>query len=67
MPDFTYSGEDDRYYPSLALTVHPGDRVTLDADPGDGRFSPAGAGAFIPPPVVDTPDPTPADSPEVGN
>jgi hypothetical protein len=38
MPDFTYSGEDARYYPSLSLSVAPGDTVTLDFDPGDGRF-----------------------------
>lgn len=67
MTDFTYSGDDVRYYPSLALEVHPGDRVTLDADPGDGRFAPA-EGAPTPLPVSDSaPDPEPADIPEVGN
>lgn len=61
MPDFIYSGDDVRYYPSLALDVHPGDRVTLDADPGDGRFVPA-KGSRTPLPVSDS-----ADTPEVGN
>lgn len=71
MPDFTYSGSDERYYPSLSLSVAPGDTVTLDSDPGDGRFTPL-VGKFtpsapavsVPEPVADAPVST--DSPEVG-
>lgn len=75
MPDFTYSGSDERYYPSLSLDVKPGDSVTLESDPGDGRFSLAGSAPkpdVAPPPV---PDPDPVDdlpgtdsfdAPEVG-
>jgi hypothetical protein len=72
MPDFTYSGDDSRYYPSLALSVEPGDKVTLDSDPGDGRFTLAGS-APVPDPTPDPdpapvePDPAPTDTPEVGN
>lgn len=77
MPDFTYSGSEERYYPSLSLLVEPGDKVTLDSDPGDGRFTPAGSApspVVATPPAPDpapveavTPDPAPVDdSPEVG-
>jgi hypothetical protein len=75
MPEFKYTGSEERYYPSLALLVDPGDSVTLDADPGDGRFSPADGSASVSAPVVDAtpvsdPEPVadvqPADSPEVG-
>jgi hypothetical protein len=64
MPDFTYSGSDERYYPSLSLLVEPGDKVTLDSDPGDGRFTPAGS-TRKPAPVASDPAPV-DDSPEVG-
>lgn len=61
MPEFTYSGDDTRYYPSLSLTVSPGDTVTLDSDPGDGRFSVGkGSRKSVPAPVAT------ADTPEVG-
>lgn len=74
MPDFTYSGSEERYYPSLSLLVEPGDSVTLDSDPGDGRFTPAGSAplpdstpAPDPAPVEASADPAPVDdSPEVG-
>jgi hypothetical protein len=70
MPDFTYSGDDVRYYPSLALEVLPGDRVTLDVDPGDGRFV-AATGKRTPlpdpAPVAAPADSAPTDTPEVGN
>lgn len=67
MPNFTYTGADERYYPSLSLEVKPGDTVTLDSDPGDGRFSPASGKAKAAP--TPAPEITPApnvDSPEVG-
>jgi hypothetical protein len=73
MPAFKYTGADERYYPSLSLLVQPGDSVTLDHDPGDGRFV-STDGAPAPAPVAPAPvpvpapvaDSAPADSPEVG-
>ncbi|NUR03281.1 MAG: hypothetical protein HOY79_44240 [Streptomyces sp.] len=41
MPRFTYQGEEGRYYPSLALKPGVGTTYDLDADPGDGRWTPA--------------------------
>jgi hypothetical protein len=68
MPDFTYTGADERYYPSFSLDVKPGDVVTLDSDPGDGRFQPKGsAPVSTPSPAPVAPAPAPADVPEVGN
>lgn len=66
MPDFTYSGDETRYYPSLSLLVEPGDTVTLPEAPADGRFSPAGSTRK---PVAPAPAPAPVeapDTPEVG-
>ena len=31
MPDFTFTGAEERYYTDRGLTAHPGDVVTLDA------------------------------------
>ena len=68
MPDFTYTGDEPRYYPSLSLDVKPGDSVTLDSAPGDGRFSPKGSAPLsIPSPAPVASAPAPADVPEVGN
>jgi hypothetical protein len=68
MPEFTYSGDDSRYYPSLALAVEPGDTVTLDSDPGDGRFTAKGVTPVAAVPATDlAPVSAPADIPEVGN
>lgn len=67
MPPFIYQGEEGRYYPSLALTPAPGTTYDLDADPGDGRWSPAADAsvwtsqiAVEPPPAV-----APAEEPAV--
>jgi hypothetical protein len=60
MPDFTYVGDDERYYPSLSLSVAPGDTVTLDSDPGDGRFAAKGSRKSV------TATAPTDDSPEVG-
>ncbi|PJN22420.1 hypothetical protein [Kitasatospora sp. CB02891] len=49
MPTYTYEGEPDRYYPTLALTPDPGAQYELAANPGDGRWTP--------------PDPAPAPEP----
>jgi hypothetical protein len=38
MPDFTYTGDEGRYYTTLGITPEPGETVTLDVDPGDGRW-----------------------------
>jgi hypothetical protein len=54
VPTFTYVGDEPRYYPSLSLSVKPGDVVTLDTDPGDGRFKPKGSNAAAP--SADTPE-----------
>jgi hypothetical protein len=69
MSDFTYSGDETRYYPSLGLLVEPGDTVALADDPGDGRFALAGYRPFVP----SVPDPAPQEpdvddttTPEVG-
>jgi hypothetical protein len=68
MPDFTYTGAEARYYPSLSLDVKPGDVVTLDTDPGDGRFQPKGSAPAPTTPLAPVaPAPAPADAPEVGN
>jgi hypothetical protein len=61
MPDFTYTGSDERYYPSLSLLVKPGDSVTLEIAPDDGRFTSAAksarsALAKLPAPATDTPE-----------
>ena len=31
MPDFTYTGAEERYYTDHGLTAHPGDVVSLEA------------------------------------
>ena len=31
MPNFTYTGAEERYYTDHGLTAHPGDVVSLDA------------------------------------
>ena len=68
MPDFTYVGDEPRYYPSLSLAVEPGDSVTLDSDPGDGRFRLKGAAPVSTTPLAPVaPAPVLADAPEVGN
>ncbi|MEU5424029.1 hypothetical protein AB0H73_00235 [Streptomyces olivoreticuli] len=41
MPAFTYTGEDARYYPTLAVEAQPGQTTELAANPGDGRWEPA--------------------------
>lgn len=41
MPDFTYDGDEGRFYPSLpapANAPEPGETYELDSDPGDGRW-----------------------------
>ncbi|MFC1410509.1 hypothetical protein ACEZCY_14720 [Streptacidiphilus sp. N1-12] len=40
MPDYTYTGDEGRYYPTLGLTPEPGDVLELDRNPGDGRWTP---------------------------
>lgn len=40
LPAFTYTGGDERYYPSLSVTVTPGLTVELDEMPNDGRWRP---------------------------
>lgn len=40
MPAYTYTGDEDRYYPTLGLTPVPGESYDLDRNPGDGRFDP---------------------------
>ena len=59
MPKFTYTGDDERYYPSLGLTVTPGDDHALDEDPGDGRWTSDGSAPSTPPAAPPADDPTP--------
>jgi hypothetical protein len=33
-----YTGDDERYYPSLSLAAKPGITADLAEDPGDGRW-----------------------------
>jgi hypothetical protein len=40
---YTYTGEVARTYPTLGITVEPGDSVDLDEAPDDGRWRKAGA------------------------
>jgi len=37
MPNFTYTGAEERYYTDHGLTAHPGDVVSLEA-PLDGSW-----------------------------
>lgn len=40
MPEYTYTGDEGRYYPTLALTPEPGQAYQLDRNPADGRWTP---------------------------
>lgn len=40
MPQFTYVGDDGRYYPDLGVTANAGDVVEFDEAPADGRWTP---------------------------
>lgn len=40
MPRYTYTGDEDRYYSTLALTPEPDGEYDLDRNPGDGRWTP---------------------------
>lgn len=40
MPSFTYTGDDERYYPALGLRATPGSTADLDEMPADGRWAP---------------------------
>lgn len=56
MPLCTYSGESDRYYPSLGLNATPGLVVELPELPADGRWSETPGAApsadfFVPEPL----------------
>ena len=42
MPDFTFTGAEERYYTDHGLTAHPGDVVSMDA-PLDDMWVAAGA------------------------
>ena len=44
MPDFTFTGAEERYYTDHGLTAHPGDVVSMDA-PLDDMWVSAGAAA----------------------
>ncbi|MFJ8437673.1 hypothetical protein [Kitasatospora griseola] len=74
MPTYTYEGEPDRYYPTLALTPDPGAQHELAANPGDGRWTPpdpAPEPAAPPTPraakTAPAPSPAaPADTPKAG-
>lgn len=40
MPTYTYTGDPDTYYPTLALTPAPGNAYELDHNPGGGDWTP---------------------------
>jgi hypothetical protein len=40
VPSYTYTGDEGRYYPTLALAPEPGGEHDLDHNPGDGRWTP---------------------------
>lgn len=48
MADYTYTGEDARYYPTLGLVAAPGMLAELVEPPDDGRWQ---LGSVTPPPV----------------
>jgi len=50
MPDFTYTGAEERYYTDHGLTAHPGDVVSLEAPLDDSWVA---AGESKPVPVVE--------------
>lgn len=52
MPTYTYTGPETAYFPQLGRTLAPGDSTELDANPGDGRWTPPDA-----PPVDPAPGP----------
>ena len=52
MPDFTFTGAEERYYTDHGLTAHPGDVVTLDA-PLDDLWVAAGAAPAAVEPVAE--------------
>ena len=43
MPDFTYTGAEERYYTDHGLTAHPGDVVSLEAPLDDSWVAAGGA------------------------
>jgi len=43
MTNFTYTGDDERYYPSLSLTATPGVTADLAELPTDGRWAASGS------------------------
>lgn len=66
MSKYTYKGTEALYYPSLGVSVKPGDVVELAANPGDGNWSAVKAAKATaaetpaPAPVVETPAPAPS-------
>lgn len=40
MASYTYTGEPDRYYPTLGLTPEPSKTYELTESPEDGRWAP---------------------------
>ena len=52
MPDFTFTGAEERYYTDHGLTAHPGDVVTLDA-PLDDLWVAAGSAPAAVEPVAE--------------
>lgn len=56
MTAFTYTGDDERYYPSLSLTATPGISADLAEQPTDGRWAPSDPASA----------PEPASTPEGG-
>ena len=47
MPDFTFTGAEERYYTDHGLTAHPGDVVSMDAPLDDMWVSADAAPAAV--------------------
>ena len=57
MPDFTYTGAEERYYTDHGLTAHPGDVVSLEAPLDDSWVAAGGESkpvAVEPEPVAES-------------
>lgn len=58
MSKYTFKGTEALYYPSLGVSVNPGDTVELASDPGDGNWSAVKATKAAA--VAETPAPAPS-------
>jgi hypothetical protein len=57
MPRFTYTGSDDRYYPTLGVEVTPGVALDLAEAPTDGRWESEATPQDAAPLPLESPEP----------